>query len=310
MLSEVWSKTLRDYRLAIIGWGVGLGVMMGLTLAYVSAISQATRDAAAEYARAMPFVADPVAVQTPEGYATWDTGSFLPIMLGIWTVLAGARLVRREEERGALDVLLASASSRGSALFEKLAAFVLAILVISLLIGLGCIGGEALGGLKVNVVGSLLIGLNTGLTAMVYGMLALLLSQLLTRPAAAAGWAGGYLAFSYLLTAAGRLVNNSDWLLPLSPLYYYDLNKPLITSYQGDPGAYVVLLAYSAALASASLILFARRDVGGTALANVLARLRKTPLLARVGAHKGMRAWDDAARDVSERSVGLRALRA
>ncbi len=284
--------------------------MMGLTLTFVSTLSQATLDAAAEYAKAIPFLADAVAIQTPEGYATWDTGSILPVMLGIWTVIAGARLVRGDEERGALDMLLTAHFSRTRVLLEKLAAFVLAILLISLLIGLSCIAGEALGGLNVNVAGSLLLGLETGLTGMVFGMLALLLSQLLTRPAAAAGWAAGFLAFSYLLNAAGRLVDNGVWLRRFSPLYYYDLNKPLISTFSGDTSAYFILLALSAALAGASFVLFARRDVGGTALATAWIRLRKTPMLARVGAHDGMRAWDEVERDIFERSSGLRALRA
>ncbi len=310
MPRSIWNKTLRDYRVAIIGWGVGLGFMMGLTLAFVSSISQATRSAAAEYARAMPFLADAVAVETPEGYATWDTGSVLPVMLGIWTVLAGARLVRGEEERGALDILLTAPYSRARLLLEKLVALVLAILLVSLLIALGCIAGEALGGLKVNVAGALLLGLNTGLTGMVFGMLALLLSQLFTRPAAAAGWAAGFLAFSYLLNGAGRIVENGGWLRRFSPLYYYDQNKPLIASYSGDPGAYVILLALSAALAGVSVALFARRDVGGRALATTWGRVREAPPLARVGAHKGMRAWDEAEHDIFARSAGLRAMRA
>jgi ABC-2 type transport system permease protein len=310
MLRAIWTKTLRDYRIAIIGWGAGLGVMMGLTLAYVSTLSEATRAAAAEYAKAMPFIADAVAVQTPEGYATWDSGSILPVMLGIWTALAGARLVRHDEERGALDMLLTSPYSRARLLLEKLAAFLLAVLLISLLIALGCIAGEALGSLEVNVTGALLLGLNTGLTGLVFGMLALLFSQLLTRPAAAAGWAAGFLALSYLLNAAGRIVENGVWLRRLSPLYYYDLNKPLIASYTGKPGAYLILLALSAALAGISLALFARRDIGGVALAAAWNRLRQAPPLARVGAHEGMRAWDTAGRGVFERSAGLRALRA
>lgn len=311
MLRAIWTKTLRDYRIAIMGWGAGLGLAMGLTLAYVSSISQAARDATAEYAKAIPFLADAVAVQTPAGYATWHTAGLLPLMLGIWTVLAGARLVRGDEERGGLDMLLTAHASRVRVLLEKLAALVLAVLLISLLTGLGCAAGEALGGIAVNVAGSLLTGLNAGLAALVFGMLALLLSQLLARPAAAAGWAAGLLVFSYLLNAAGRMVDNGVWLRRLSPLYYYDLNKPLISIYQSDPGAYLILLALGVALAGASLALFASRDVGGTALSATWSRLRqRLPLRAWADTHKGLRAWDEVERDIFERTTGMRALRA
>jgi hypothetical protein len=70
MLRSIWGKTLRDYRAAILGWGAGLAIFMGLTLAFVASISQATRDAAAEYAKAIPLLADAIAVETPTGYAT------------------------------------------------------------------------------------------------------------------------------------------------------------------------------------------------------------------------------------------------
>lgn len=309
-LRWIWGKTLRDCRVAILGWGAGLALFMGLTLAYVASISQATRDAATEYAKAIPFLADAVAVGTPTGYATWHSASLLPIILGIWTILAGARLVRGDEGRGALDILLTSPYARMRVLLEKLIALAAAILLIALLIGLGCLVGEALGGIEINVVGSLMAGVNAGLAAMVFGMTALLCSQLVTRPAAAAGWAAGLMAVSFLLNAAGRMVAGSAWLRYLSPLYYYDQNKPLITSYGAHPIAYLILLALSIALAGASLGVFASRDIGGTALAS-RARLRKVfALVIRAEKPTGLRAWDKVEHDVFERSIGLRALRA
>jgi ABC-2 type transport system permease protein len=311
MLRSICAKTLRDYRAAILGWGAGLALFMGLTLAFVASISQATRDAAAEYAKAIPLLADAVAVETSTGYATWHSASWLPLILGIWTIVAGARLVRGEEERGALDVLLTSPYERTRVLLEKLAALTLAILLIALLIGLGCVVGEALGGIEVNVAGSLLAGLNAGLAGLVFGTLALLLSQLFTRRVAAAGWAAGLMAVSYLLNTAGRMVEGSSWLRYLSPLYYYDLNKPLIVSYRASPVAYLILFALSVALAGGSVALFAGRDIGGTALALAQVRLRNA-LTTVVKAEKptGLRAWDEVEHDVFERSSGLRALRA
>jgi polyether ionophore transport system permease protein len=311
MLRSIWGKTLRDYRAAVLGWGAGLALFMGLTLAYVASISQATRDAAAEYAKAIPLLADAIAVETPTGYATWHSASWLPVILGIWTILAGARLVRGEEERGALDVLLTSPYERTRVLLEKLAALALAILLIALLIGLGCVVGEALGGIEVNVAGSLLAGLNAGLAGMVFGMVALLLSQLFTRRVAAAGWAAGLMAFSYLLNTAGRMVEGLSWLRYLSPLYYHDLNKPLIVTYRASPVAYLILLALSVALAGASVALFAGRDIGGTALAAAHSHLSKALALAvRAEKPMGLRAWDEVEHDLFERSTGLRALRA
>jgi hypothetical protein len=82
-------------------------------------------------------------VTTATGYATWRVLSYLPGLLGFWTVLAGARLVRGDEERGALAVALSTPLSRTRVLGQRLATFVAALVRIGVLIGLGAIAGEA-----------------------------------------------------------------------------------------------------------------------------------------------------------------------
>lgn len=301
MPGTVWSKTLRDYRVPVLGWGIGLGLAIGLTLAYVSTLTYAARMAEAQYAQSIRFIGDPVAVETPAGYATWHTAGWLPVMLGIWTVIAGARLLRGEEERGALDLLMATPLSRTRLLVEKLGAFVVAVLSISLLIALGGLVGQITSGIGADVTAALLTGVNAALVALIYGMLAFVLSQLLGRRTAAAGWAGGLLIAGYLLNATGRTITNGEWLRRLTPFYYYDLSKPLITSYGSNAGALLLLAGISFALALVSVPLFLSRDVGGSALP-----AWHIPLPERTGEQ----AITQARRDVFLRSVGLRGLRA
>src|SRR5258708_16366713 len=90
-----------------------------------------------------------------------------PLLLSIWPILAGARLVRGEEERGTMDVLLATSQSRARLLLEKVGALFLALLVIAVLFALGLVGGEAgLGGGHVNFVRALLAALDLSLLAL------------------------------------------------------------------------------------------------------------------------------------------------
>jgi ABC-2 type transport system permease protein len=49
----------------------------------------------------------------------------------------------------------------------------------------------------------------------------------------------------------------------LSPIYYFNLSKPLIAGYGANLGAMVVLVAISALLTGAAVWLFPRRDIGG-----------------------------------------------
>src|SRR5260370_13260703 len=61
-----------------------------------------------------------------------------------------------------------------------------------------------------------------------------------------------------------RVVPNSEWISRLSPIYYYNLSKPLIPGVGTNLGGMAVELALAAILGAAAIWLFVRRDVGGT----------------------------------------------
>ncbi len=125
MFRTVWSKTLREYRLAILGWGIGLGLLLCAEFASATTLDPATLSTVGQLAHMIRLFGDPLAFTTPAGYVTFrDFGIFLPLLLSIWTVLAGARLLRGEEERGSLEVLLSTPRSRLRVLLEKIAALV------------------------------------------------------------------------------------------------------------------------------------------------------------------------------------------
>ncbi len=297
MFRSMWSKSLRDYRVAILGWGLGLGGLMAVGFA------TATPAVLAGFASLAPlfrFLGDPYAIQTPEGFITFRwMGAFLPLLFSFWPILAGARLVRGEEERGTLDVLLAMPQPRTRLLLEKVSALCIALLLIAVLFALGAVAGEARFGGHVDVVRALLAGLNLSLLAFFFCSLALLLSQFTTSRGVAAGWTSGLLLLALLLDITGRLVNGS-WVQYLSPFYYYNLNRPLIPSFHDQPVAALLLLGLSVLCAGASLILFARRDIGRPAFAW---QRKQTN-----GQQQALRSLSRAERAASTRSISLHTL--
>jgi len=54
------------------------------------------------------------------------------------------------------------------------------------------------------------------------------------------------------------------WLSRLSPVYYYNLSKPLVPGYGADVVGILVMLALSVVFSAAAVWLFARRDIGAT----------------------------------------------
>ena len=296
MFRTIWSKSLRDYRAAILGWGIGLGFLMAVGFATAT---PTVLEGFASLAQLLRFLGDPYAIQTPEGFITFRwMGAFLPLLLSFWPILAGARLVRGEEERGTLDVLLATPQPRARLLLEKIIALFIACLLIALLFALGIVAGEARIG-HVDVVRALLAGLNLNLLAFCFGMVALLISQFTISRGAAAGGASGLLLLAVLLDMTGRLLNGS-WVQYLSPFYYYNLNRPLIPGFPDHPVAALLPAGLAVLCAGASLVLFARRDIGGSAFS----WQRKSAN----GQQQVMRSLSRAERAVSTQAVSLRTL--
>lgn len=264
MFGSIWSKTLRDYRAAVLGWGIGLGLLMFIMFA---AATPPVLEAYAEIAAGFRFLGDAYAINTPEGYVTMRMLQVgIPILLSIWPILAGARMVRREEDRGTMDVLLSTPVSRTRLMLEKLIALVIALLVIALLIALGATAGESVIHVEVNPARALLATLNVSLLAFLFATVALLISQFTRSTGAAAGWASLVMIVSFVFDGIGRTVEGS-WVQYLSPFYYYNRNRPLIASFDDTPATVLLLLGVSLLFIVASVIIFKRRDIGRVALA-------------------------------------------
>src|SRR6266849_7953546 len=270
---SIYLKTLRDFRIAILGWGVGMGLATFEVQATVGSLvsTPAARATLVSLASSFAWNADPVAVDTVGGYATWKVGIFF-LLVAIWPLMACSRLLRGEEERGSLDVLLSLPRGRLRVALEKLAAVWTALLLMGLLIALITFAGGKSFNADYSLGDALLFGLNLVLICGVFGSIALRLSQFTQERGTAAGVTGGLLLVFIVLDMVHRVIPGTEWLSRLSPVYYYNLSKPLVpassygvpsSSYGTNPGGMLVLLALCILLSGAAIWLFARRDVGG-----------------------------------------------
>src|SRR2546427_1697848 len=264
-LRSVFLKTLRDYRIPILGWGVGMGLVVVSPMASVATLlsTPQAREQLVGLAATFAWNADVVAVDTIGGYATFKIGIFI-FLIAVWPLLAASRMLRGEEDRGSLDMLLSLPRPRLAVALEKLSAMWTALLAMGLLIGLLTFaGGPEVGG-QLRLGGGILFGLNLALLCAVIGGLALLISQFTQEAGTAAGWTAGLLLIFIVLDMVHRVIPNSEWISRLSPIYYYNRSKPLVPSYGTNAGAMLLLLILALVLSAAAVWLFARRDVGGT----------------------------------------------
>ncbi|MGH2515400.1 MAG: ABC transporter permease subunit [Ktedonobacterales bacterium] len=263
--SSVFLKTLRDFRIAILGWGIGIGLLMYAVLSAVGSLmaTPAARASLVSLARSFSWIADPIQVDTPGGYATWKYG-FTILVMALWPLLVGSRMLRGEEERGSMDALLSLPRGRMRVALEKLAAMWVALLAMAVLIGLLTFAGGQSVHADYGLGGALLFGLDLAFICGVFGSIALLISQFTQERRTAAGITGGLLLAFIVLDMLHRVIPGTEGLSRLSPVYYYNLSKPLIPSYGTNVGALLVMVVLSVVLSGAALWLFVRRDIGAT----------------------------------------------
>ncbi|HYL08801.1 MAG TPA: ABC transporter permease subunit [Candidatus Udaeobacter sp.] len=263
MFSSIYLKTLRGYWIPILGWGIGMGLVMVELLAGVSAListPQARADLAAMAAQ-FSWNAEAIKADTPGGYATWKLGTFV-FIVAIWPLLAASRTLRGEEERSQMDVLLSMPRPRWRVAVEKVAAIWTALVLIGFVIGLIAFVSALKFDPEITFGDSMLFGLNIALICAVFGGISLLISQFTRERGPAAGATGALLVVFIVVDSFHRVIPDTDWISRLSPIYYYNLSKPLIPSYGTNFGAMGLELALAVVLSAAAIWLFVHRDVG------------------------------------------------
>lgn len=305
MLRSIFWKTMREQRWALLIWSalvmlILIAVYASLSQVDVSQLGSLTQN------RAYVFLNDPVATDTASGYVTFKYGFSFSLMLSIFAILIGSRLIRGEEARGSLDLVLATPHSRQNLLREKVLATVVSVVVLGLAFGIGALLGEASQHDLASVGGALLAGFDSSLLLFFYAMLALFISQYTRTAGATAGATGALYALFFVLDGTGRAYPNVAWVQRLSPNYYYGLSKPLIPSYGTNFGAMALLLALGLLLLAGSAAIFLRRDMGAVARLPFL-RMRRNSTARTVSPDARI---ERAARDPWLRSVLARSLRA
>src|SRR3954453_15516435 len=106
-LNNVYLKTLRDFRVAILGWGLGMGLLMYVVLAAVPELmsTAAARATLVGLAGSFSWMAEGVKVDPAGGCAPWKYG-FTILVMALWPLVVASRTMRGEEERGIMDSLL------------------------------------------------------------------------------------------------------------------------------------------------------------------------------------------------------------
>ncbi|TMG19861.1 MAG: hypothetical protein E6H90_11470 [Chloroflexi bacterium] len=204
----------------------------------------------------------PVHPETLAGYVQWRAFGFFPVIFGFWALIAGSGAIRGDEDRGLLELWLASGTSRARVTAARTGAFVIAvaasILVVLVLTGLGA----TIVGSPLPIEGLLADGAALLAVTVACFALALLIAQFVDSRRVAAGVSAIVLLALFLLNSLGRTLEAPARFRGVSPFYYVDRTNGLSPGGQIDWASTLGVSAAALALVALAGVAFTRRDLG------------------------------------------------
>jgi ABC-2 type transport system permease protein len=271
-LGSVYGKSIRDSRRAIIAAAVLLFIVfVGITEAIATQF--ATPESRAEMVALINSVppilaglAGPIVnVGTMGGYLQYKYGTFFPVLLSLWSVLALSGTLASEVQRGSMEFLASTGMSRSKIALEKMSGHLtglgIAFLVTFISITIAGASFATLPGDAISSTQAFGYAIWMVLMALAAGSVAFALGPFVGR-GAAAGIAG-------FTTIAGFVLNGYQasvtQLAPLANLTWYGwTNAHLPLAGQFDWPSVAFLAVFDVVMLAIGVVAFARRDIGVT----------------------------------------------
>ena len=224
-MTTIFLDMLARFRGQVVGWGLALFLMGVLAVVRYEImqdnqelIRQLLAGSAGQFIR---MFGDVARLTTPGGFLSLAYFSYLPLVLGVFAVLAGSGLLVADEESGRLDLVLAHPISRSMLFLGRALAFGAATLSILTLSWLGFIVAMTRSTLHVGWWAMARPYVSLAAVVFFIGGLALLSSMVLPARRTAAMATGVVLLISFFVTTLARLDPGLEPVARFSPLYYY-----------------------------------------------------------------------------------------
>jgi ABC-2 type transport system permease protein len=273
MTGSIFMETLRrNWRLALY-WGLGIGSYALLIILIIPDVDMLKQYA--DLLQNMPLAmlkmfgaGDSSAIATPEGFLSFVFFTYAMMMLAVYAVLAGLNITASEEDQGILDVVLSLPVPRSRVVVERLAVYVLFVILIVLLtfvglwIGIQINASNPNGAFHIDA-GKVLEGsLNLIPVTVLMVALTAFATALIRRKGLATGVAALVIIGCYLVDYVGAAATGTlvDQIRALSFFHYFDSSGVMQNGLSW--GNIFLLLGLTAVLWIGSVWFFQRRDVG------------------------------------------------
>ena len=198
---------------------------------------------------------------TPEGWLGIELyGLFLPIVLSIVGVIAGASAIGNEENDGTLELLLASPVGRPTLLIQKYAAAAMQIFIIAFSVLIGIVIGTWIFPFDVSLMNVFSATFMAWLLGLMIFSITLWVQSIEGKKSVAIFAGTAFVSASYLANVLPRLIDNLSGLKWVSAFYYYGGSDVLL---EGIRPPYLLLMVGVCILTFLFAIwMFNRRDIG------------------------------------------------
>jgi ABC-2 type transport system permease protein len=271
-LGSVYGKSMRDSRRAIIAIAALLFlVFVGVTSAIATQFN--TPESRAEMVALINSVppilaglAGPIVnVGTLGGYLEYKYGTFFPLLLSLWSVLALSGTLASEFQRGSMEFVASSGLSRRKIALEKLAGHLtgLTIAFVVTVISIAIAGAKfaTLPGDELSLTQAFGYSIWMVLMALAAGSVAFALAPFIGR-GAAAGITGFITIGGFVLAGYSAVVPG---LAPLANLTWFGWTyNHLPLAGQFDWPSLLLLAVFDIVMLGIGVIAFSRRDIGVT----------------------------------------------
>lgn len=252
---------LRRLRGQIIGWSLGLGLFSLFMAVFWDTVleMEGLQEMIENYPPEMAaFFGGMTAITTPPGYMDTYYFSMMPVIAGIFAVIAGAGLLAADEEKGILDLLLSYPISRARLFWARSLALTAGLAIVMVAGWLGWYLPSLGTSMDLSAVAFLLPFLSLFAVLLLFAALALLLSMMLPAARLAGTVAGALLVSNYLLIGLANLNESLQAAAEVSPLHFYQ-GGFAVNGLEWPWLAGLLLAAFF--LAGAAWLLFLRRDI-------------------------------------------------
>jgi ABC-2 type transport system permease protein len=268
-LGSVFGKSFRDSRRTAIVLGLVSAVVFIVTAAQIAEqfTTVAERLKFAAELQGLPpvfqgMLGEPIAIEKLGGFLSWRILNFMPIILGIWSVVALSGLLAAELARGSMDLVAASPISRVRLAFQKLAGYLVALAVGLAIVVVGIATAFAvfakLPGDEVGLDAILAHAAWLYVTVLFPGAIAFAVAPLLGR-SQALGVGAVVLFASFVVNGFAGSVSAFEQVKGLSYFALTADHRPLAGRY--DWASIGILASITVALLGAGIAVFSRRDL-------------------------------------------------